>query len=96
MFQGFLRKPAIGLAMMLALSASALPAHAGGDGCLPPARAPRGLSDFLGQIRALTGGGAVVHACLKQVGNRYVYEVKVQIGGRVVTLNIDAATGAPQ
>ncbi len=96
MFQEFLRKLVIGLVMLLAMSASALPAHAAGDGCLPPSRAPRGLSDFLGQIRALTGGGAVGHACLRQVGSRYVYEVKVQIGGRVITVNIDAATGAPQ
>jgi hypothetical protein len=95
MLARFSRGFIVGLAMISAVAATTLPAFAA-DGCLPPSRAPRGLSDFLGTIRAMTGGGVVVWACLHQVGGRYVYEVKVQVGGKVVTLSIDAATGAPR
>ncbi len=73
---------------------SVAPAYA--DACLPPSKAPRGLADFLGAIRAMTGGGVVVSACLRQANGGMVYVVKVQVGGRVVTVTIDAATGAPR
>ena len=95
MLARFLRRLTVGLAMIVAVSAAALPAYAA-DSCLPPSQAPRGLSDFLGLIRAMTGGGVVVHACLRQAGGGLVYDVKVQIGGKVVTLRFDAATGAPR
>ncbi len=95
MLARFLRGVIIGVTMIAAVSASAPPASAAG-GCLPPSKAPRGLSDFLGAIRAMTGGGTPVRACLLQIGGRLVYEVKVQVGGKVVTVRIDAATGAPR
>ena len=45
----------------------------------------------------MTGGGVVVSACLRQAnGSGYIYVVRVQVGGRVVTVTIDAATGAPR
>ncbi len=80
-----------GLAMIATVSATTLPASA--DACLPPSQAPQGLSDYLGPLRAVTGGGTVVNACLMKVGNRYIYKVWVQVGGRVVTKTIDLATG---
>jgi uncharacterized membrane protein YkoI len=85
----------VGLTMVLAVSATPLQASAAG-GCLPPSQAPRGLSDFLGIIRAMTGGGVIVNACLRQAGGGLVYELKVQVGGKVITVRIDAATGAPR
>ena len=63
------------------------------NSCLPPSQAPRGLGQFLGTIRGLTGGN-VIHSCLKKVGDRYVYEVTIRIGGVYITKYVDAATGA--
>ena len=80
--------------MIAAVSATAMPVSA--DACLPPSQAPRGLSEFLGAIRAMTGGGVVVSACLLQGGGGLIYDVKVQVGGKVITVRIDAATGAPR
>ncbi len=95
MLAKLLRGLIVGSAMISAVSATTLPASAA-DGCLPPGSAPRGLSSFLPLIRAMTNGGVVVHACLLQVGGHLVYDLKVQIGGKVVTVRIDAATGAPR
>ena len=79
----------VGFAMISAVSAASLPAYA--DACLPPSQAPTGLSEFLGVIRAMTGGGVVVGACLQRGGGGLVYVVKVQVGGKVITVRIDAA-----
>jgi Peptidase propeptide and YPEB domain len=79
----------------IAAAAPTMPATAA-DGCLPPSRAPYGLSNFLGQIREMTGGGSVVRACLREINGRLIYQVTVQVGGQVMTVNIDANTGAPQ
>ena len=91
MLARFLRGLIVGLAMVSAVSATALPAYAAN--CLPPSQAPRGLSDFLGAIRGKFPGGVVVNACLQKIGGQYVYKVYVQVGGKVVTLTFDAATG---
>ncbi len=88
-YRGFI----VGLAMISAVAATTLPTSAA-DACLPPSEAPRGLSDFLPMIRAMTGGGVVVNACLQKVGSRYIYKVYIQVGAKVVTISIDAATGA--
>ena len=93
MLATFVRGLIVGLTMILAVSATTPTADAA-DSCLSPSQAPRGLGELLGTVRALTGGGAVVHACLRQVGGRYVYELRVQIGGLVIPLTIDATTGA--
>lgn len=90
-----LRGLTVGLAMIVAVSAAALPAYAA-DSCLPPSTAPRGLADFLPMIRGKIPGGIVVNACLQQVGGQYIYKVYLQVGGKVVTFTIDAATGAPR
>ncbi len=95
MLARILRGLIVGFTMMAGVATAALPAYAGGA-CLPPSQAPRGLSDFLPLIRAMTNGGVVVSACLMQAGGGLIYEIKVQIGGRVVTLRLDAATGAPR
>ncbi len=94
MLATLIRGVIVGFTMILAVSATTPAADAAGA-CLPPSQAPRGLGDFLGLIRSMTGGGVVVNACLQKVGDRYIYDVKVQIGGRVMTVRIDAATGAP-
>ena len=95
MLATFVRGLIVSLTMILAVSATTPPADAAGA-CLPPSQAPRGLGEFLGLIRSVTGGGIVVNACLQKVGDRYIYRVQVQIGGRVVTRVIDLATGAMQ
>ncbi len=91
MLARFTRGLILGVAMLSAVSATALPASAAD--CLPPSQAPRGLSDFLGAIRGKVPGGVVVNACLQMVGGQYVYKVYVQVGGKVVTLTFNAATG---
>ncbi len=95
MLPKFVRRLFLAFAVTIAAAAPTVPATAA-DGCLPPSRAPRGLSDFLGQIRSMTGGGAVVRACLREINGRLIYQVTVQVGGQVMTVNIDAKTGAPQ
>ena len=53
------------------------------------------LSRFLGSIRQATGGGTPIGSQICQMGNRLVYRVQVMVGGRQVTINIDAVSGAP-
>jgi uncharacterized membrane protein YkoI len=84
-----------------ALSAgAAVPALAQG-GCQPvdPRTAAQSgqiapLSRFLDSIRQATGGGTPIGSQVCQMGGRLVYRVQVIIGGRQVTIDIDAATGA--
>jgi hypothetical protein len=52
------------------------------------------LSRFLGSIRQATGGGTAIGSQLCQIGGRLVYRVQVIIGGRQVTIDIDASSGA--
>ena len=83
------------------VAGGAVPALAQG-GCQPvdPRMAAQSgqiapLSSFLGAIRQATGGGVAVGSQLCQSGGRLVYRVQVMIGGRQVTINIDAVSGAP-
>ncbi len=92
MLPRFLRGLVAGVTLMLAVSASALPATAA-EACLPPSQAPTGLGQFLGAIQALTGG-VVANSCLKLIGGRYVYEVRIRIGGVYIKKYVDATTGA--
>jgi hypothetical protein len=88
-------------ATLVAAGGGAAPALAQG-GCQPVdprAAAQSGqiapLSNFLGSIRQATGGGTPIGSQVCQMGGRLVYRVQVMVGGRQMTINIDAATGAP-
>jgi uncharacterized membrane protein YkoI len=87
----FLRRLLLSVTLMLVATTSV--GAASGRGCLPPSQAPQGLAQFLGAIRALTGG-VVADSCLKRINGRYVYEVRIRIGGVYITKYVDAATGA--
>ena len=85
----------------LAVDGGAAPALAQG-GCQPVDPRVAGqsgqiapLSSFLGSIRQQTGGGTPIGSQVCQMGGRLIYRVQVMVGGRQVTINIDAATGAP-
>ena len=84
----------------LAASGGGAPAYA--DACQPDdpcAAAQSGqiapLSRFLGTIRQATGGGTPVGSQLCQSGGQLVYQIQVIVGGRQMTLRINAVTGAP-
>ena len=89
----------LGTVLLAAGPAGVGPAPAGAQSCLPSDQAPRlgipELSHYLGQIRAVTGGyDAIVYNCLRQVGGRYLYQIKVDVGRQsLVDLTIDTASG---
>ncbi len=85
----FLRGLLLAIALMSPVMTSA---GAAPGACLPPSQAPRGLGQFLGTIRALTGG-RVIFSCLRLMNGRYVYEVQIRVGSVVITKYIDASTG---
>ena len=52
------------------------------------------LSNFLGQIRAVTGGGTPSESRLCNVGGRRVYMVVIIVGGEPREVTVDAVSGA--
>ena len=91
---------ALRMAGILLLAAGLNIGAANAQVCLSPAEARAvlqsgqvvSLAQIRGQIAAATGG-RIVQAELCQDGDRYFYEVYVQIGGSVRRFRVDAATG---
>ena len=52
------------------------------------------LSNFLGEIRTVTGGGTPTDSKLCDIAGRRVYTVVVMVGGQPTLVRVDAVTGA--